>query len=71
MKKSRTKMHESSTKRPKGPVQHPPLQSFTGYQSHTGVALHFSKLCIKLYMEWDQHTSVTGSTLKTTPETHD
>ena len=23
-----------------------------------------------LYMEWDQHTSVTGSTLKTTPETH-
>ena len=24
MKKSRTKLHESSTKRPKGPVQHPP-----------------------------------------------
>ena len=22
-------------------------------------------------MEWDQHTSVTGATLKTTPGTHD
>ena len=27
--------------------------------------------CIKLYMEWEQYTWVTGTILKTTPETHD
>ena len=43
-------------KRPKGPVQHPPWKSFTGYQSDTGVAWNFSQLCITVYMEWDQHT---------------
>ena len=54
--KSRTKLHESSIKRSNGPVQHPPWNSFTGYQSDTDVTLNFSLLCIKLYMEWDQHT---------------
>ena len=47
--KSRTKLPKSSTKRPNGPVQHLPWNSFIGYQSDTGVTLNFSQLCIKLH----------------------
>ena len=70
-KKCRSVLHGLSRKRWKGPVWHLGWKSFTGRQSHIGITLHFSQLCITLYMSCNQHMSVTGSTWKTTSETHD
>ena len=71
MTKSSSLLHGLFRNRCKGTSVASSMTGFIGRHADIGITLQFSQLCFKLYMSWDQHISVSGSTWKTILVTHD
>ena len=65
MTESSSLLHGLFRKRCKGTSVASSITGFIGRHADIGITLQFSQLCLKLYMSWDQHISVSGSTWKT------